>query len=244
MKKAFALLAAALIGAPAVLHAQDDASVRFGIRLAPNMSWLRPDTRGVESNGNILGFTFGLLTEFPVGNTGNYQFATGLFLNNVGGGYTYDFTFVENVGQADQVKALTTDIALRYVEVPFTIKMMTNEIGYMRYFGQLGISAGFNIRAKADVEVPLVDANLNNGTPVARGFQILEGEDISDDINLFRAALVVGGGVEYNISGNTNLMVGITYNNGLTNINRREIYDNKKAKIANDYLELTLGVFF
>jgi len=240
MKKAFALVAAALIGAPALLHAQEDQSVRFGIRLSPNLGWARPDTRGLNSDGNTLGFTFGLLTEFPIGMTGNYRFATGLFLNTVGGGYTYDYTFVENVGEAEQTKALTTTMNLRYVEIPFTIKMMTNEIGYMRYFGQLGVSAGFNIRAKGDIEEPILDPSGF----YTRGFRILDGEDISDDINLFRAALVIGGGMEYNISGNTNLLVGITYNNGLTNINRREIYDNRKAKIFNDYIELTLGVFF
>ena len=243
MKKALALVLAVALSTPFVA-AQDDASVRFGIKLAPNMSWIRPDTRGLKSNGNILGYTFGLMSEFPIGNTGNYGFATGLFLTTMGGGYTYDYSFVENVGGSVTTKALQTDVSMRYVELPLTIKMMTNEIGYMRYYAQLGVGAGFNIRSKADIEVPVVEGALTDGTPIARGFQVLEDEDLQSETNLFRAALVVGGGVEYNISGNTNLLFGITYNNGFTNFNQQEFYDNKKGKLLNDYLELTLGVFF
>lgn len=245
MKKALALLAIALFTAP-VAHAQDDQSVRFGIKLAPNLSWVRPDTRGLESDGNKFGYSFGLLAEFPVGTAGNYRFASGLFLNTVGGGYTHEYTFVEELDGPEQTKALETDLNLRYVELPLTIKMMTNEIGYMRYFGQLGVSACFNIRAKADVETPILD---ESGF-YTRGFVIRDAEDFQDHTNLFRAALVIGGGVEYNISGNTNLLFGVTYNNGFTNINRRRFQESsnsredKKGKIMNDYLELTLGIFF
>jgi opacity protein-like surface antigen len=242
MKKALLILTVSALLAPAT-QAQDE-GVRFGIKLAPNVSWLRPDVRGIESNGTTLGYTFGLMADFPVGPTGNYSFATGLFLNSGGGGYTQDFDFVENVGEDLRTKALETDVMLRYVELPLTIKMKTNEIGYMRYFGQLGLSAGFNIRSKADFEVPVVEGSLTDGTPIVRGFTLQEDEDFKDNTTLFRAALVIGGGLEYNFSGNTALLVGITYNNGFTNLLDGVEYNGRKAKVFNDYLELTLGVYF
>ena len=71
-----------------------------------------------------------------------------------------------------------------------------------------------------------------------------ENENIQDDINLFRAALIVGAGAEYNFSGNTSLLFGITYNNGFTNIANFDVDVDKKAKLLNNYLELTVGVFF
>lgn len=243
MKKAFALLTAALFALPSI-NAQDDQSVRFGIKLAPNMGWLRPDTKGLKSNGTSLGYTFGLMADFPVGTTGNYAFASGLFLTTLGGGYTTDFSFVENVNSDVLIKAMETDLNMRYIDLPLTIKMKTNEIGYARYFGQIGVMTSFNIRSKADFEVPVVAGSLNDGTPIVSGFTLQEDEDFQSDTNLFRAALVVGGGMEYNFSGNTALLVGITYNNGFTNILNGIEYNGKKAKLYNDFLELSLGIYF
>jgi len=243
MKKAFALLTAALFALPSI-NAQDDQSVRFGIKLAPNMGWFRPDTKGLNSNGTSLGYTFGLMADFPVGITGNYAFASGLYLTTLGGGFTSDYSFVENVGGATLVKAMETDLSLRYIDLPLTIKMKTNEIGYARYFGQIGVMTSFNIRSKADFETPVVAGNLSDGTPIVSGFTLEEDEDFQNKTNIFRAALVVGGGMEYNFSGNTAMLIGITYNNGFTNVLKGVDYGDRKAKVFNDYLELSLGIFF
>ena len=243
MKKAFAAFCVALLGMPS-LHAQEDVTVRFGLKLAPNMSWLRPDTRGIESNGSTLGYTFGLMADFPIGPTGNYMFGSGLYIQNLGGGYTQDYTFVENVNSTPQVKALGTDVHLRYIDFPLTIKMRTNEIGYMRYFAQIGTNAGFNIRAKADIEQPLISGTLTDGTPIVAGFTLLEEEDFQDQTNIFRSSMIIGGGLEYNFSGNTSLLVGILYSNGFTNLLDGVDYNGQKTKVYTDYLELTVGLFF
>jgi opacity protein-like surface antigen len=245
MYKPLAILTAALIGLPAA-QAQDDPSVRFGIKLSPNMAWLRPDTKGLKSDGSVFGYSFGLMSEFPIGPRDNYTFATGLLLTTLGGGYTWDYEYVDfNNLAADKVtKPLSVDMALRYVELPLTIKMRTNEIGYMRYYGQIGVGLGFNVRSKVDLEEPVLEGALNDGTPIVRAFRLLEDEDFKDKTNLFRAALVVGAGVEYNVSGNTALVAGITYNNGFTNVISDVQYNGRKAKVFNDFLELTLGVFF
>jgi len=247
MKKAFALLTAALFALPSI-NAQDDQSVRFGIKLAPNMGWFRPDTKGLNSDGTKLGYTFGLMADFPVGTTGNYAFASGLYLTTLGGGYTSDYKFVDvqNVSAAPSTKAMKTDVNMRYIDLPLTIKMKTNEIGYARYFGQIGVMTSFNIRSKADFEEAVVTGNLTDTdrTPIVSGFTLREDEDFQNKTNLFRAALVVGGGMEYNFSGNTALLVGITYNNGFTNVLKGVEQDGKRAKVFNDYLELSLGIFF
>jgi len=238
MRKAFALLTAALLAAPA-LHAQEPGNdgVRFGIKLAPNMAWLRSDSRGIEGDGSVLGYSFGLLTELPVGQTGNYRFATGVFLNNVGGKTVSKFSTTDlNSVTTDFVASATTN--LRYVEIPFTIKMMTNEIGLMRYYGQLGLSTAANVRAKQDWE----QTATTNGTTNTTTEETL---DVQDDTNVFKAALVVGGGLEYNVSGNTSLLIGLTYNNAFTTVNKSDAVEGvPNAKVYADYLELTLGVFF
>ena len=50
--------------------------------------------------------------------------------------------------------------------------------------------------------------------------------------------------MEYNFSGTTALLIGITYNNGFTNLLNGVEYNGKNAKLFNDYLELSLGIFF
>lgn len=235
MNKALLILAAAALAAP-TLNAQDDAGARFGIKLAPNMAWLKSDTKGMENDGSKIGFTFGLVTEFPVGSAGNYRFATGLFLNNVGGKYKQAHAYTQDGQQLS--RDLVNDVKLQYVQVPLTMKLMTNEIGYMRYFGQIGFDAAFNIRAKADFEVPATDAN---GTTT---FTSMEDEDIKDNIQPFRAGLIVGAGLEYNFSGSTTLQAGVNYNNGFTNLLKKVEIADKKAKLLQNYLELNLAVFF
>ena len=241
MNKAFAILAAAFLACSSTLNAQDAADtegVRFGLKLAPNMGFIRPETDGLDGNGSGFGYTFGLLAEFPIGNAGNYRFASGLFLNNITGKWKEEFSYYELGNTSLRKKDLETDVKLQYIEVPLTIKMMTNEIGYIRYFGQIGFGNGFNIRAKADQVVPTVNGSFND-EPIVTEFVEDKDEDIQSDIMLYKASLIVGAGMEYNFSGNTSLLVGITYNNGFTNI-----LDIEGAKAKAHYLELTMGVFF
>jgi len=239
MKKVFAILAVALISVPA-LKAQTDEAARFGIKISPSTAWLRSDSRGLKSDGNLIGYTFGLMAEFPIGTTGNYRFSTGLFLNNGGGGYTRDYSFTAGPNEAIQNRPLKTELRLRYIDLPLTMKMMTNEIGYIRYYAQLGFAAGFNIRANADFEEPILDPSGF----YTLGFRTIEQENVSSDVNLFRGGLVIGGGMEYNFSGQTALLVGVTYNNGFTNTLKGVEIEDRRARLFYDYLELTLGIFF
>ncbi len=236
MKKALLILAAAILGAP-TMNAQDDAGVRLGIKVAPNLSWTKADTKGLESDGSKIGLTFGLVTEFPVGSNGNYRFGTGLFLNYAGGNYKQSITYTDGNNQAVTTQ-LASKVNLQYIELPLTMKLMTNEIGYMRYYGRLGFSTAFNISAKADYET------LVAGTNGVLGVTSLEDEDIKDNIQPFRAGLIVGAGMEYNFSGSTTVQVGVNYHNGFTNLLKDAKVGDKNAKLLQNYLELDLAVFF
>lgn len=227
MKKVYAILGLLIFTAAAV-HAQDR-PVRFGIKVAPNLGFMKPDTKELKNDGTRLGFTFGLMSDFMIGGTENYAFATGLFLNNVGGKTTIPY--------GD--KNLQSELRYQYIELPLTMKLKTNEIGYMTYFGQIGFGAAFNIAAKSDFDAP------NEKGEIVR----FADEDILSKTNLFKASLIVGGGMEFNFSGNTSAMVGIQYNNGFTNIHKgQDAVDasgNKtKLKAKQHYVELSLGVYF
>lgn len=241
MNKTIASLAAFLL-ASTTLNAQDDAGVRFGLKLSPNLAIVQPESKELKSNGTGFGYTFGLMIEFPIGSTGNYGFATGLNLNNLKGKWKTDYKYVADANATSPIltKELETDVALQYVELPLTVKLMTNEIGYMRYFAVVGAGNAFNVRAKSDIVVAKVDGTrASDNRPIVSTFEEQTGEDIKDDIALYKASLIVGAGAEYNFSGNTSAMFGLTYNNGFTNI-----LDVDGAKARAHYFELSLGIFF
>jgi opacity protein-like surface antigen len=96
-----------------------------------------------------------------------------------------------------------------------------------------------NIRAKSDIIVPTIAGTRTDGTAIVTEFTELENEDIQDDIKIYKASLIVAAGMEYNFSGNTSLLVAVTYNNGFT-----DILKSKDVKAMANYLELTVGIFF
>ena len=60
-----------------------------------------------------------------------------------------------------------------------------------------------------------------------------------------RASLVIGAGMEYNFSGQTAALIGITYNNSIINVLEKDAIPGfESPKLFAEYLELTLGVFF
>lgn len=238
-------LACVTLLVPSLLCAQveDVDDIRFGLKFSPNLSWINPDMQGVDQNGSQFGFTFGLITELPVG-SGNYAFGTGINLVNIGGSIQYpaEYSYADPNDTTNQLTAsvnLNNKYALQYISLPLTMKLKTNEIGYITYFGQVGFDLGFNIRAKADVDEFELD-----GENVARVSTEVD-RDVLDEIKFFRTALVVGAGIEYNFSGPTSLLVGVQYNSGFSNIaDRVDLLPEKKTKLLANHLELTLGIYF
>jgi len=126
---------------------------------------------------------------------------------------------------------------LQYVEIPVALKMRTNEIGYMRYFGQFGFVPAVNIKHKGDITT-----NTNGVSKTTEDVKLT-------DVNLFAMYLQIGAGVEYNLGGSTSLLGGVTFYNGFTNLVNKKAddpatgsYRNFNAKPA--YIALNLGVIF
>jgi len=225
MRKTSAALVIALAVTSSAFAQNEGRSVRLGLSIAPNLGWITPSGKKVDSDGSKLGFRFGLMTDFIIGANANYAFATGLYSNNIGAKYKRTYTALTD----SLVSSQTAALRVQYVELPISIKLKTNEIGYMTYFGQIGFDTGFRVGAKGDYET------VRNGQTVS-----LKDEDASDDVSEFRVALVVGAGFEYNFSGNTSALVGLKYSNGFNNV-----FDNDdlgQAKLH--YAELTLGMLF
>jgi opacity protein-like surface antigen len=94
---------------------------------------------------------------------------------------------------------------LQYIEVPLTLKLKTNEIGYLTYYGQIGITPGVKLKGR-------VDASSNNQNDDLQNTNVLK------DINFVNLALTVGGGIEYSLTKDVSLLAGIYFNNGFINV--------------------------
>lgn len=230
------------------MKAQSD--FQLGLNLSPNFSWFKAQSDDLNSDGLNFGFNYGLVADFNISE--NYAFSTGLMIVNAGGEIEYPFvSTVEQAGVTSSVGGVRKDdVSLSYIEIPLTLKLKTNEIGYLKYYGQFGVGLSANYRAKADTEFTFPGAN--------EAVTISDDEvDFADEINLLRASLIVGLGVEYNLSGNTSLILGATFNNGFTNVLKEDAYnadqngngDTSKGRDAdfkaiNNYLILNVGVLF
>ena len=187
----------------------------FGLAVTPCMAWLHAGSDDLSGDGSKIGFNYGLVTEFAI--TDNYSFATGLTVDSKGGKLRSKNATVDSLN-------FHGEYSIRYVDVPLTLKMKTNPIGYIRYYGQFGLAPGFLIGA--------------NGTYKYGSTVLIDNADIKSGINNFNVSLVIGLGIEYNLSGNTNLLVGVVYKNGFS-----DVLDGSSKANANT-LGLNIGVLF
>ena len=223
MKKIFVIMTV-LLAITFSMKAQSDQKLHFGLKAAPSLVWLSTDSKGFASDGTKLGFGYGLITEFKFAD--HYAFATGIDVNYRGGKLKSSSTL------GNTTTVISSSNNLEYIEIPITLKLKTNEIGYFTYYLQAGLAPGLNIRARADVSTSTQVAGAQTQTTSE------DGVDIKDNINSFNLSMILGGGVEYTLSGSTVLLAGITFNNGFLDVSSGD------DKTNSNVLALTIGVLF
>ena len=130
----------------------------------------------------------------------NYALVTGLNLTLLGGNLLFTDSVDISTGDGDHViipAGTTVAINANYISIPVALKLKSNEIGYFTYFAELGFTPQINIGSRASS-----DGNA------------LDKDNVSKEINAFNVSFFFGGGIEYNIGGQTSLMGGIFFNNG------------------------------
>ena len=250
------------------LSAQDDAfandkeaklpdenrTIRFGLQFNPNISWFKANSDGYKSGGSEIGFEYGLSFEYFISK--NHLISTGVFMLNPGGNLNYKGVAL-NLSDSLVSADVENEYRLGYINIPLTLKLRTNEIGYFTYFGQFGINAAFNYRAKSEALYTYQETRKSFPSSY-----LDTRKDAKGDINFINMNLVIGGGIEYNISGNTSLMLGVTFNNGFINqldLKQHELDNNGNSLIDNNgnavfsekdasanlnYLALNIGIYF
>jgi len=112
----------------------------------------------------------------------------------------------------------STTYDLQYVEIPFGLKLKSSQRYFRSYYGQFGFTGGIKMSADKTVESE-------------------EKVDLGSAAKVFRLALQIGGGIEWQLDHNLRMMTGLTFNNGF-----KQVLRDGNAK--NSYLAFNFGIFF
>jgi hypothetical protein len=196
--------------------------IRLGVNLDPMVSWLSPKTNRIEKDGARPGFGGGLMVEYFFRD--HYGLSTGINLGINGGNLLYNdtTTFTTEDGSVRLPAGSSVAFNLSYLTIPIGLKMKTNEIGYFTYFAELGFKQHINVGSRA----------TSTGSSLTKDL-------VSKEINLFSMSYYFGGGVEYNIGGQTSLLAAIFYNNGFV-----DVLSHGRHKAAANYLSFRIGILF
>jgi hypothetical protein len=223
MKKAlFLFLALTIVGKYAFAQdgENDLKNFRFGLKTTGMLTWYKPDDKKKFSSGGVSAKgSYGLMTEFRLNKVA--VIATGIQVDYDGGKLNMldtNYYFInkdsELLSKSDTAGQQFTMLRLgsrqyntTYLTLPLTLKLKTNEIGMLTYYGQFGINASFRLKDRVNDETYLGNLKSNQTD--------LEN---TKDMNLFKFALNVGGGAEWNLSGSTSLVFGLNWYNGFSNV--------------------------
>lgn len=225
----FGLIFLMLIGTK--INAQESAQkFQFGVKAAPSISWLSPETKSYKSDGTQIGFAWGFITDVNL--MGNYFISTGFSVDYLKG--KLKFPSEMKINDVDTPGTMLREYRMRFLEFPLLFKMKTNQFGDYRFYGQMGFVCGINIKSRSsDVFLPMTGPSVSDEL------------DMYDDTSFGRINLSVGGGAEYRIDNSTSIFFGLQFHNGLTDVltgkNPSTFLPEKAIPNA---LELSLGVMF
>lgn len=250
------------------LFAQDNATeskFRFGLKIAPSVAWMKSDDKKkLVSDGTALKFAYGLVTEFRL--TSVASFSTGIEVNYTGGRLNFanvadsnyynpaEYT-VPVAGTTDRFFISQRSYKITYVDLPLILKMKTPEVGGFTYFGMFGINLSIRGKVKANDVGTLV--SYKDSSLFLKQYKITNDYEIPDlvitkDMNFFKAGLNVGAGAEYRIAGSTSLFASLNFQNGFTNVlkkeseNIRSLTKNKalEQNAKSNFFQLNIGILF
>jgi len=171
-----------------------------------------------------MGYDFGIIGDVFFSENENYSLLTGLQVVNTGGTIAYrtsePFQFSgETLPQSTEIR-----YRLRYLDVPLSLKLKTDEFHRVYYWGIFGLSALVNIGANGD---------SNDGT--------FKRSNINDEINMFNVAMNVGLGFDFDLGGSNSVSAGLIFQNGLIDVTTDNYFSDKT--IINS-LKLRFGLIF
>ena len=211
-------------------------SFNFGLHVAPNISWLKPDVSGevYKSDGSTVHLSYG--ADFHYFFIQNLGIGTGVNLAYTGGKLQYHTAYTIN--NIVDTGILTRKLKLQYLEVPLVLIGTTGDLlGKFSIYGKFGLGTSFKLKARGD------DSFVKTNATAPTEFKNV---NISKQISFFRESLIIGIGGTYKVAKIISVHACLTYNKGFTDIltGTNDAVPAIKENGKVNYFDLSLGVLF
>ncbi len=239
MRKIYLSLLVLSVGTSAMAQDAADKKIQAGLAAGFGVNFPKMGTKYMVRDGVGTDLTIGMNLNYNF--SPNIGFATGIefdfesmkFKPNTANPTYYRYSDTEIIQQGDTQGGENvfhlTDRQQKpvYISIPTMLIFKTNYIGYFRYFGKFGMrhsillgnkmnDNGFNVLAPLGAETAAENNNMR----------------ASSSMNLYKGAVGLAGGAEWNFSGNTCLVVELGYYYGIspvinvTNTKNQTLYTN------------------
>jgi len=214
------------------LNAQTGAltNLKIGIHTDPMIGWFGSDNSTIANKGARPGFNFGVSFNKYFGP--NYAFSTGINIISAGGRLISSDTTIFYLSHSQTLKLVKVNpgeaivYKIQYLSVPLGLKLQTNQIGYITFFTDLGVDPKVVIGGKADIPS-----------------RSIKGENALEEIRMFNMSYHIIAGIEYEVGGNTAMVLGLGFDNNFFDITK-EKGNQPVDKISHKLLSFRLGVNF
>jgi hypothetical protein len=203
--------------------------ISFSIHFDPLISWFSTDSYYTHSDGVVPGFNFGISHNSYF--SPNYSFYSGINIIKSGGRVINRETtrfelkdYISSIFTIDPGETITYRIT--YLSIPLGLKLQSNQIGYGKFFTDLGFAPEIVIKSRADIP------SLN-----------IYGGNASPELNIFNLSFHIMAGMEYPLAGNNDLIFGIGFDSNLFDITR-DNGDQPTNVVTQKMLSLRLGMTF
>ncbi len=226
---------------------------RIGLKITPGVSWLTSDKSSMAYK--LPGFTIGAGVQIEHALSKTISFVWGGDVSVHSGTVAFDqthavsFITYKDVTQKNDTTAgmQSRQYNFQNVDIPLCLKLKTNEIGHYTYWLQVGLLSSVMWKAHASNSI-YKDANGNSSQLAGD----LSNIDVKNETYLIRESLIAGAGIEYNLSGSTDLLLGLNYISGFTSTlsptSPTLIYSATKGALPqslfSNYIALTAGILF
>ncbi len=218
------------------------AQLKIGIRVAPQLTWSKPDNKNTNTNGTRVNFAYGITIDDYFSD--NYGIGTEFSIQTFGTNLNLDqskFVAIAHGGvTTPATESLKYDYRLQYIQIPLLLKMRTKEIGHARYYAEFGVGSGFLTRAKADVSMGTFAIDkVNVNEPDDADKFTIETAKYKDGVVSYRGSMLIGAGLQYNIFGDSYLIAGLRYDNAFTSFT-----EDDRWKTSLNCIALNIGILF
>lgn len=218
-----------------------DRSFNFGLHGTPNLSWMKSSVDGEVYKSDGAGMHMGYGAEFNYFFVDNLGIGTGVDVVYTGGRMKFHTAWSHDVngGAVVDTGILSRKYKLQYLQIPLVLVGTTgNMLGKFAIYAKFGLGTAFKLSAKADDEFR---NDLAPETPLTS-----ENKIISKDVSFIRESMIIGVGATYKVAKIISVNLGLTYNNGFTDVltSKNLAKPNIKENAKVNYFEISLGILF